>query len=296
MRRFAMISAVVLACLTCLALPGVAAANQSPAAADDEWWTYQDTPTNIPVAFLLSNDSDPDNDPLTLESVDCTAATGFPGIVGLDVVFEPSGGFVGTSPFVYTVSDGNGGTAGAVVHVRVLPPSQVMPPPQGGGGSVELPADSGTIEFPPDVPTDAVITVESVVPTNQDLPPGNFHVGAAAYYEIHMDQPYTSSVPFEIALKYDDSGLSPEDENDLRLLHRKADGSWEDITWDHPSNPDTVNNVIVGYTTSLSPFAVLLPSSDAPLETPASSWWSTGLLLVAALVVLLSVGRRRARV
>ena len=55
-------------------------------------------------------------------------------------------------------------------------------------------------------------------------------------------------VSVDICINYDDSGLSPEDENDLRLL----EAQWSDIT----SSLDTNLNEICGHTDSLTTFAV----------------------------------------
>jgi hypothetical protein len=276
------------------ALPGIAAANQNPVAANDTWWTYQDQATTIPVAFLLSNDFDPDLDPLTLALQESTTTPTYSAyILGTDVIFEPEPGFVGTYYFSYLALDGQGGMGGAIVSVLVLTPQQVAPPPDGSSGPIALPHGSGTLELPPDAPANPVITVTSEVPTSsQAPPPGNFHIGAAAYYQITMDQPYTGTGTFKITLKYDDTGLTQTEEADLRLLHRKTDGSWEDVTWNDPSNPDTTNNLITGYTTSFSPFGVFLPS-EAPVSTPAFSWQSIVVAALLGLGALFALERRR---
>ncbi|MBX2998860.1 MAG: tandem-95 repeat protein [Caldilineaceae bacterium] len=91
--------------------------NQPPVATDDEATTDQGTPLEIDV---LTNDSDPDGDDLTIISV------GVPGhgtaVVGSSssVVYTPDAGFHGMDSFTYTISDGEL-EATATVTVIVLP-------------------------------------------------------------------------------------------------------------------------------------------------------------------------------
>ena len=93
--------------------------NDPPVAADDSATTSHNTAVTIDV---LSNDSDPENDALTVIS----ATNGTDGSVvnnGNDVTYTPDSDFAGTDSFDYTVSDGNGGTDTAAVSVDVLEPN-----------------------------------------------------------------------------------------------------------------------------------------------------------------------------
>ncbi|MGH1368913.1 MAG: Ig-like domain-containing protein, partial [Maritimibacter sp.] len=92
--------------------------NLAPDAVDDTAETPEDTPVVIDV---LANDTDPDDDPLTV-----TDATSPEGTVEIDPVtgeltFTPEEDFTGTATITYTVSDGNGETDTAVVTVNVTP-------------------------------------------------------------------------------------------------------------------------------------------------------------------------------
>ena len=88
--------------------------NAPPAAVDDLEATTQDTAV---VVDVLANDSDPDSDPLAVDSV----TQGTNGTVvnnGNDVTYTPNVGFSGTDTFTYDVSDG-GATDTASVMVTV---------------------------------------------------------------------------------------------------------------------------------------------------------------------------------
>ncbi|MET0225449.1 MAG: Ig-like domain-containing protein, partial [Dokdonella sp.] len=75
------------------------------------------TATTIAV---LDNDSDPDGDPLAIVSV--TAPIGGSAVIsGQAIVYTPSTQFSGADRFAYTISDGRGGSATAIVTVVVNP-------------------------------------------------------------------------------------------------------------------------------------------------------------------------------
>jgi len=69
------------------------------------------------AAQLLANDSDPDNNPLTISSVSSPAH----GIITGSYSYTPTTGYVGSDSFTYTIADGQGGTATATVNVTVNP-------------------------------------------------------------------------------------------------------------------------------------------------------------------------------
>src|SRR5436190_4347690 len=80
----------------------------------------------------LVNDSDPDGDTLIITSVSPTNGTAL--ISGTNVVFTPATNFNGTATIGYSISDGNGGTASALITVTV---SGVNDPPVADRKSVE---------------------------------------------------------------------------------------------------------------------------------------------------------------
>ncbi|WP_420464453.1 retention module-containing protein, partial [Panacagrimonas sp.] len=92
--------------------------NTRPDAVNDTVQTNEDTAVIVPV---LGNDTDPENDPLTVTAV----SQGSNGTVVLNpngtVTYTPNPNFNGTDSFQYAISDGNGGTDTATVTVTVLP-------------------------------------------------------------------------------------------------------------------------------------------------------------------------------
>ena len=70
------------------------------------------------VVDVLANDSDPDTDPLTVDSV----TQGTNGSVvnnGTDVTYTPNASWTGVDTFTYTATDSNGGFDTAIVTVTV---------------------------------------------------------------------------------------------------------------------------------------------------------------------------------
>ena len=88
----------------------------SPDAVDDTAGTPSDTATTIEV---LSNDSDPEGDTLSVTTVGAAAS----GTVVLNpngtVTYSPDVGFIGSDSFTYTITDNNGGFDTASVDVIV---------------------------------------------------------------------------------------------------------------------------------------------------------------------------------
>ena len=101
-----------------------------PVANSDSFETGLNTPLDIAFEQLLLNDSDPNDDILTIESV----TAGANGTVEMDsgaqqVQFVPAQDATGIATFTYTLSDGNGNTAQATVTVQITDDSE--PPLEG---------------------------------------------------------------------------------------------------------------------------------------------------------------------
>jgi outer membrane protein OmpA-like peptidoglycan-associated protein len=101
-------------------------ANRPPVAANDA--ITVDTNSVDTLVAVLGNDSDPDNDPLTITAVS-TPAHGTATIGTGGIRYTPTTGYSGTDSFTYTISDGRGGSATATVNVTVQPSSVGNLPP-----------------------------------------------------------------------------------------------------------------------------------------------------------------------
>jgi ELWxxDGT repeat protein len=92
--------------------------NQAPTASEDTITTNEDTAITINV---LANDTDPENQPLTLTNF----TQGANGSVAVNadntVTYTPAPNFFGADTFTYTINDTHGGTATGTVKVTVNP-------------------------------------------------------------------------------------------------------------------------------------------------------------------------------
>lgn len=93
------------------------AVNGPPVAGDDSATTAMNTP--LANFNPLTNDSDPNGDPLTISA----KTDGAHGVVvingGATLTYTPASGYVGSDAFTYTVSDGRGGFDTATVTMTV---------------------------------------------------------------------------------------------------------------------------------------------------------------------------------
>lgn len=99
----------------------ITAVNDAPVANPDSFSTPRNTPLTIQVSAILANDTDVDGD--TLMAINATQpANGTLTAAGsAAALYTPNSNFTGTDFFVYTISDGNGGTASATVTITVTP-------------------------------------------------------------------------------------------------------------------------------------------------------------------------------
>jgi len=204
----------------------VAPVNDPPFAQDDSASTSEDVAVSISV---LSNDSDPDGDALSIDAVtqpeNGTVAEG-----GAGVVYTPNADFSGTDTFTYTVSDGAGGESSAVVTVVV---AAVNDAPQARGGIVFTDEDVAlriSVLANDSDPDGDALTLESVtepihgeVTTSGDVatyaPAGNFHGEDAFTYTISDGRGGTSTATITIVVAdvndepvvEDDAALAQED-------------------------------------------------------------------------------------
>ncbi len=96
--------------------------NDGPTATADTASVGQDQVLTLAPMQLLGNDTDPDGDTLTIDTVQ-DAVNGSVSIVGGNVVFTPTAGYHGPASFTYTISDGEGGSSTASVDITVVKPN-----------------------------------------------------------------------------------------------------------------------------------------------------------------------------
>ncbi len=110
---------------TTLVVTVTAPANRAPAAVDDTATVTAGSSVDTPV---LANDTDPDNDPLSLTSVTQPAhgtvvcdTTITPGRPAVTCTYTPTAGYTGADSYDYVVSDGPGLSDIGTVTVTVTP-------------------------------------------------------------------------------------------------------------------------------------------------------------------------------
>jgi len=91
--------------------------NQAPIADSDEITINRNS--SAVFVDVLSNDSDPDDDNLTVSDV-MQPANGTVVNNGTSLTYTPNSGYIGTDVFEYTIDDGNGDQATATVSIVVL--------------------------------------------------------------------------------------------------------------------------------------------------------------------------------
>ena len=93
--------------------------NRNPVAVADNYQTPANT--TLTTDNVLLNDSDPDSDTLAISAFDAVSTQGGQVQDNVNGTFSytPPVNFSGTDSFSYTLSDGNGGTASAVVTIIV---------------------------------------------------------------------------------------------------------------------------------------------------------------------------------
>lgn len=107
--------------------------NTPPVAVPDGATTGAGLPVAIPV---LANDGDADGDVLSVVSV----TQGLNGSVttdGVSVSYVPNAGFSGLDSVTYTVSDGRGGSASALVTITVIAPANAAPVATSDGATTD---------------------------------------------------------------------------------------------------------------------------------------------------------------
>ncbi len=97
----------------------------SPAAVDDSYVVVTGMTLNVAAPGVLSNDTDADGDPLTVETTPVSGPSNGALTLRANGSFDytPAGGYTGSDSFTYRVGDGTGRTDEAVVSINVTGPT-----------------------------------------------------------------------------------------------------------------------------------------------------------------------------
>ena len=105
---------------TCISVLTVFTTNAPPVALNKGGATSTTIPFTISKTKLLLGATDPEGDPLTVVSVSATSTNGGAVVLGSTLAtYTPLPGFTGVDRFTYTIGDGHGNLASAIVEVLV---------------------------------------------------------------------------------------------------------------------------------------------------------------------------------
>lgn len=122
----------------------VAIANHNPVAREDSFERLATESITMRASSLLSNDSDPEGDPLSLIEVAAASSAGVPiGYANGQITYLPATVFDQSDSFTYKISDGFGGDAVGSVKLVVIKPG----PSANRVGLETLPSGSVRLRF-----------------------------------------------------------------------------------------------------------------------------------------------------
>ena len=212
--------------------------NRAPVANDDSAATSQSTPVTVSV---LANDTDADNDTLTVTGASTPAHGG--AVVNGDntVTYTPTAGYSGPDSFTYDVSDGNGGTATATVSITV---NFVNHAPTAAAQSVSLNQDTtSTITLTGSDPdSDPLRFKVTSLPASGKLYDGT---GTAGHLIVAGDLPYALTGTFDKATYQPNAGYSGPDSFQFKANDGQLDSTAAatvSITVSHVNHPPVAND------------------------------------------------------
>ena len=118
------------------------------------------------------------------------------------------------------------------------------------GSNVTVSLESGSVTFP-DVQENGITTMTTSTENPVDPTPSDFYVIEGNFIEITTTANYGGLIT--VGISYDEAQVG--DEESLRLFHWNG-AEWEDVT----TSVDTVENILYGQVTSLSPFFIGEPA------------------------------------
>src|SRR5207247_391202 len=209
--------------------------NHAPVANDDSASTPQNTAVTVSV---LANDTDPDNDLLTVTGVSPPAQGTAVVNGGTTVTYTPASGYSGPDSFTYTISDGNGGTASASVSITV------NDPPVANAQSVTLNQDtaSAVTLTGSDPNNDPLHFKVTSLPTSGKLYDGT---GTGGHLIVVGELPYALTGTFNKATYQPNAGYSGPDSFHFKANDGQLDSTAAatvSITVNHVNHAPVANN------------------------------------------------------
>ncbi len=179
---------------------GIVVVNTSPVAVDDTLATNEDSAVDFDALVdLVSDDSDADNDSLSLGSIDTASTAGgaITDLGGGSYRYTPASNFNGSDTFTYTVSDGNGGSDSGTVTVNVSPQND---PPTISGSPATSVIPGNSYSFTPisgDIDGDTLVFAITNKPVWADFDPA---IGALTSSGPVSDGDYGSTTGIVISV------------------------------------------------------------------------------------------------
>ncbi|MEH2174168.1 beta strand repeat-containing protein [Nostoc sp.] len=97
----------------------ITAVNDAPVAVNDNITTNKNTPIIINATTLLSNDTDADNDVLSITGFTQPSQGSLVNNADGTYTYTPAENYYGSDGFTYTISDGHGGSSAATVNLTI---------------------------------------------------------------------------------------------------------------------------------------------------------------------------------
>ncbi|MEM7030557.1 MAG: Ig-like domain-containing protein, partial [Chloroflexota bacterium] len=221
----------------------IEAVNDLPTANDDHYLSIKNYTTSLP---LLENDTDVEDDDLSITLLGTPDQGGSLSLVNNQVSYTPATDFIGTETFTYTASDGHNGTGQfnvdhsdiATVTVIVVEGDKGITTDLSNGGTLTYDGTtqtgslSITVHIPAGQLSASAALVYTVVPTDSHTTPAGLIPASTFNLEVYLNtilQPgFTFTQPLTLTIDYDEADLAhiPQGENDLQLL------AWNGSGWD----------------------------------------------------------------
>jgi len=148
--------------------------NDDPIAVNDTLNATEDTVLNLSAPGVLTNDTDPEGDPLSVTGNDALSTQGGTVVVNADgsVNYIPPPDYNGVDSFSYTIGDGNGGSSTATVVINV---SAINDPPMALNDTTSTNEETSVLinVINNDTDIDGTIDAASILTVT---PPGNGQV------------------------------------------------------------------------------------------------------------------------